>query len=76
MTLESVPLPLPPSADPGKFIEFGREVRGVDPGKLTAEQFKEIEELLYKVSFLRSNFIPACLTTFYSTQLSYFAASM
>lgn len=49
MAIEVAPLPLPPSADPSKFVDFGREVRGVDPGKLTPEQFKEIEELLYKV---------------------------
>lgn len=49
MALEVVPLPLPPSADPTKFTDFGREVKGVNPGGLTTEQFKEIEELLYKV---------------------------
>ena len=49
MAIETAPLPLPPSADPSKFTEFGREVKGVNPGTLTAEQFKEVEELLYKV---------------------------
>ena len=49
MAIEVAPLPLPPSADPSKFAEFGREVRGINPGTLTPEQFKEIEELLYKV---------------------------
>lgn len=49
MTIEVTSLPLPPTADPSKFAEFGREVKGVNPGTLTAEQFKEIEELLYKV---------------------------
>lgn len=43
------PLPLPPSADPSKFTDFGREVKGVNPGALTPEEFKEIEQLLYKV---------------------------
>ncbi|KAI0721179.1 Clavaminate synthase-like protein [Fomitopsis betulina] len=42
------PLPLPPSADPSKFTDFGREVKGVNPGALTPEEFKEIEQLLYK----------------------------
>lgn len=49
MAIEVAPLPLPPSADASKLAEFGREVKGVDPGQLTPEQFQEIEELLYKV---------------------------
>lgn len=49
MAIEVVPLPLPPSADASKFADFGREVKGVKPGELTPEQFKEVEELLYKV---------------------------
>ncbi|KAF7966412.1 hypothetical protein HWV62_1881 [Athelia sp. TMB] len=48
MAIELVPLPLPKSADASKFSEFGREVKNVDPGTLSPEQFKEIEELLYK----------------------------
>ena len=43
------PLPLPPSADASKFADFGREVKGVNPGALSPEEFKEIEQLLYKV---------------------------
>ena len=49
MTIEVLPLPLPPSADSSKFKDFGREVRGIHPGRLTDEEFKEIEQLLYKV---------------------------
>ena len=49
MAIESIPLPLPPSADPSKFVDFGREVKGVDPGNLTEEQFQEISDLLYRV---------------------------
>ena len=49
MSVQVLPLALPPSADPSKFAEFGREVKGVHPGKLTPEQFKEISDLLYKV---------------------------
>jgi hypothetical protein len=49
MAIEAVPLPLPSTADPSKFKDFGREVRGVHPGRLTDEEFKEIEQLLYKV---------------------------
>jgi hypothetical protein len=50
MSIQVESLPLPPSANPASFPEFGREVKGVHPGELTPEQFKEIEELLYKVS--------------------------
>jgi hypothetical protein len=49
MAIETLPLPLPPTADSSKFKDFGREVRGVHPGRLTDEEFKEIEQLLYKV---------------------------
>ncbi|KAI4521733.1 Clavaminate synthase-like protein [Schizophyllum commune Loenen D] len=48
MAIELIPLPLPASADPSKFQHFGREVRGVDPANFTEEEFKEIEEALYK----------------------------
>ncbi|EMD33818.1 hypothetical protein CERSUDRAFT_117892 [Gelatoporia subvermispora B] len=50
--IEIASLPLPPSADASKFFDFGRELRNVNPGALTAEQFKEIEQLLYKHSVL------------------------
>ena len=50
MAIDVLPLPLPPSADPSKFVDFGREVKGVNPGALTDTQFKEIHDLLYKVS--------------------------
>lgn len=49
MAIELVPLPLPATADASKFVNFGREVKGVDPGKLDAAQFAEIREALYKV---------------------------
>jgi len=49
MAIELVPLPLPASADPSQFENFGREVRGVDAGNLTEEDLKQIEEALYKV---------------------------
>ncbi|PCH34415.1 Clavaminate synthase-like protein [Wolfiporia cocos MD-104 SS10] len=52
MSIEVVPLPLPPTADATRLANFGREVRGVDLGALTPEQFREIEELLYKHSAL------------------------
>ena len=51
MAIETVPIQLPSSADPSKFTEFGREVRRLNPGALTSEQFVEIEQLLYKVRF-------------------------
>ncbi|TFK47294.1 Clavaminate synthase-like protein [Heliocybe sulcata] len=52
MAVEVVPLSLPPSADASGFVEFGREVKGVDPGNLDDECFAEIEDLLYKHSLL------------------------
>ena len=50
MAIESVPLALPPSADPSKFPNFGRQVIGVDPGNLSPSDFAEIRQLLYKVT--------------------------
>ena len=63
MAIETIPLPLPSTADPSKFEDFGREVRGVHPGRLTDEEFKEIEQLLYKVcvAHLTSHVLP-CLS--------------
>jgi hypothetical protein len=51
MTIETVPLPLPPSADPSRFSNFGRQVIGLDPGNLTSSDFTEIQGLLYKVVY-------------------------
>jgi len=50
MPIQTVPLTLPPSADPSKFTLFGREVIDVDPGNLSSAEFAEIEQLLYTVS--------------------------
>jgi len=52
MAIELSPLPLPPSANPIYFANFGREVHGVDLGKLDTALFSEIEKLLYKHSVL------------------------
>lgn len=49
MAIELVPLPLPESADASKFSDFGREVKNLNPGTLSPEQFKEIEQALYTV---------------------------
>lgn len=49
MAIELLPLPLPASADASKFADFGREVKGVDPGALSPDEFKEIQDALYKV---------------------------
>ena len=49
MAIELTPLPLPASADPSYFVDFGREVKGVHPGELTPAQFTEIHDALYKV---------------------------
>ncbi|OBZ68541.1 hypothetical protein A0H81_11536 [Grifola frondosa] len=40
------------SADVSRFADFGREVKGIDPGNLSSEHFKEIEHLLYKYGAL------------------------
>jgi len=48
MAIELVSLPLPATADASKFADFGREVRGVDPGSLNSEQFEEVRKALYK----------------------------
>ncbi|KIY68022.1 Clavaminate synthase-like protein [Cylindrobasidium torrendii FP15055 ss-10] len=54
MAIEFVPLPLPASADPSKFAEFGREVKGVDPSAIPSnpELFKQIHDALYKYNAL------------------------
>ena len=59
MPIETVPLTLPPSADPSKFTQFGREVIGVDPGNLSAAEFAEIERLLYTVHSTLKVFSPS-----------------
>ncbi|KAJ4470884.1 taurine catabolism dioxygenase [Lentinula aciculospora] len=48
MAIELIPLPLPASADASKFTDFGREVRGVDPGSLSSELFEQVKDALYK----------------------------
>jgi xanthine dioxygenase len=48
MAIELLPIPLPTSADASMFKQVGREVKGVDPGNMSPEQMKEIEEALYK----------------------------
>ena len=50
MAIEVFPLPAPPTADAEKLKDFGREVRGVNPGALSPEEFKEVHDLLYKVT--------------------------
>ncbi|EIN14267.1 Clavaminate synthase-like protein [Punctularia strigosozonata HHB-11173 SS5] len=52
MAIELIPIPIPASADASKFQQMGREVKGVDPGNMTPEQAKEIEEALYKHDIL------------------------
>ena len=49
MPVELVPIPLPASADPNKFTEFGRQVQGVDLSQLTPLEFEVIEQAVYKV---------------------------
>jgi hypothetical protein len=52
MAIDLLPLPLPAAADASKFVDFGREVRGLDPGSLNPKEFAEIREALYKVCLL------------------------
>lgn len=49
MAIELLPLPVPASANVEKLADFGREVKGVNPAEFTPEEFKEIEQALYKV---------------------------
>lgn len=42
-----LPLSLPPSASDN--LQFGREVKGVNPGQLSEDEFRFIEDALYKV---------------------------
>ena len=70
MAIEVVPLPAPPTIDATRFNKgFGREVKGVKPGELTEEQFKEISDLLYKV---RTHAITPSLTPTVCAQLNLF----
>jgi len=48
MAIELLPLPVPASANVEKLVDFGREVKGVNPADFTLEEFKEIEQALYK----------------------------
>ena len=50
MAIEVLPLPVPPTADAAMLKDFGREVKGVNPGALTPAEFKEVHDLLYKVT--------------------------
>ena len=49
MAIDLAPLPLPPTADASKFRHFGTEIKGVNPGSLTPDEFAAIREV-YKVS--------------------------
>ena len=49
MAIELVPLSLPASADPSKLAGFGREVKGVNPGTLSPEEFNDVRDALHKV---------------------------
>jgi xanthine dioxygenase len=49
MTIKLEPFPLPPTANVEKLSEFGRVVSGVNPARLSKDEFVELEKLLYKV---------------------------
>jgi xanthine dioxygenase len=59
MTIQLTPLPLPASADASKLADFGRQVTGVHPANLSAEEFKEIQDALYKVP-VRCSILELC----------------
>lgn len=52
MAIELLPLSLPESADASRFQNFGREVKGLHPGKLTPEQLEDIKQALYNYDIL------------------------
>jgi len=52
MGIQLSPLPLPPSADPNAFADFGGRVDGVDPSNLSQDEFRQLEQALYKHSIL------------------------
>ncbi|KAF9535619.1 Clavaminate synthase-like protein [Crepidotus variabilis] len=47
MTITLLPISFPPSLDPTRFGQFGREVKDVHPGHLNGGQFEELEKALY-----------------------------
>lgn len=51
-TLTVSPLPAPPSFAASEVPEFGRVVGGFDPATASADEYKQVEELLYKHSIL------------------------
>lgn len=60
MAIDLLPLPLPESADPTKFTNFGREVKGFDPATFSPEQFEELKDALYKVHNTLFRYLPEC----------------
>jgi len=52
MAIQLSPLPAPASADPSKFVNFGREVTGVNFVDLSPQAFEEILDALYKYDVL------------------------
>ena len=70
MTIQTVPLTLPPSADPSKLADFGREIIGVDPGNISSSEFAEIRKLLYKVQILQPWYPRLTLIPYSSSTMS------
>ncbi|KAJ4482571.1 Clavaminate synthase-like protein [Lentinula aciculospora] len=52
MAITLTPLPIPSTADPSNFAVFGQEVLGVNPGKCSADELKEIKDALYRHEIL------------------------
>lgn len=47
--LQFLPVSLPDSLSKDHLADFGREVVGFDPSNYSSDDFKEVEEALYKV---------------------------
>ncbi|KAJ6561518.1 Clavaminate synthase-like protein [Mycena vulgaris] len=48
MAIDLSPLPLPETADASRFADFGREVKGINPGALSTQELEQLKEALYK----------------------------
>ncbi|KAJ7129256.1 hypothetical protein C8R44DRAFT_829847 [Mycena epipterygia] len=48
MAIQLSSLPLPATANASKFADFGREVKGIDPGTMNPKEFQQVKEALYK----------------------------
>jgi len=73
MAIDLIPLRLPSSTEAPKPLDFGREVKGVNPGSFTSEEFRELKEAVYKVDSITFHVYQPMAQFDYSTIFSYFA---